>query len=516
MRGIAGQVYKRYFVDIEKELTEEMWDDKVRQCRDDGVVEIVPGFSLVCSRDGRVSVRANRRRNEEMEGVFQQVNALHDSFIRSLATHGLSSAMRKDGTGIQQMVSSMLSSSDAFRYGLIISDNTKNTREQDLLVSELQRMYCDFDSGLALVKWDCKNIKVTFTAQALVQRSSLLDDVNAELARLGVVVKSTDASGGVDAPPSIAIEKDPRISLVLEALKEMCSRVLIITGEIGGRGVPYHSLDNLRILTDMFTGQNVPDATEVTAHGEYLIQLAGRLNTIHTLLDNPPVIRLWASESVHRLHMHHLSDVDAVVKLVQQHRSYEEAYKRMPRFIAGRKLNGDRTLIPASRGRFRRDEARMRQAGERDADLPRKRTREFDMDDYDRYLPAETAERCFARVQPPIADAGNNADHSPFEWTPELGAWDEERHNKWELGLTGEHVEAGGRRFKDWMGRDDVVHWEQAENGDGYVNCYFKSLKALQQFFVDGGAGPREQALMRVHLRAAADLRAAAAAADSV
>ena len=92
------------------------------------------------------------------------------------------------------------------------------------------------------------------------------------------------------------------IEVMFQALKQCagCDRILVVTGEIGGRGVSYHDSDHEKILTDMFLAVDVPDNRQVTAHGEMLIQACGRLCTIFTM-ENPPTVRLWASPSVHRV-----------------------------------------------------------------------------------------------------------------------------------------------------------------------------------------------------------------------
>lgn len=513
------QAYKNFFTKGDNPLfAEEDWDDMVQACKTDGPQEIIPGFSLTCTMDGRVSVYAKRRRDAEMQQVFAEVDNAYKQMQHSQGTHNLPSAIKKDGEGIELMVVSMMTSKDAFRNGLIISDNTKNTSEQDRLFWYLRDRYESFfDQGLALVKWDCKSIKITFTTTAIMQNPSIMADVRIKLEALRVVVKATDGDEVMQGRECVVIEKQPRISHVLEALKDLCYRTLIITGEIGGRGVPYHSICNKRILTDMFTGQSVSETTEVTAHGEYLIQLLGRLNTIHCLFDSAPMIRLWASESVHRLHMLHLSQVDEAVKLVQRHKSYETAYKHMALYIAGRKANGKTNNVHASRCRFRPQQQAMSQGGAVLADLG-KRAREFEAGPS--YVHRQS--RCCIEAHYPITHHGRRGEDEQHHWTPDKGAWDEEVHTKWELGLTAEHVEDSAGKFAALSAPDHaagsaglsvkfkfegMVACERAEQA-GCFNLAFKSLEAAHAFVEQGGAGKQEALLMRLHLK---DMERAAA-----
>ncbi|KAJ1472274.1 hypothetical protein T484DRAFT_1840958, partial [Baffinella frigidus] len=137
--------------------------------------------------------------------------------------------------------------------------------------------------------------------------------------------------------------KGATIGVLYEALKPLCNRIVVVTGrpqlsplntrtptscQIGGRGVAYHDLKHERVLTDMFTGQDVPESFALTAHGEYLTQLLGRLNTIETLSQNGqeiPPITLWGSEALHDVHNRYL----------QKEGSYEKGLKTLNNWATG-------------------------------------------------------------------------------------------------------------------------------------------------------------------------------------
>jgi hypothetical protein len=61
------------------------------------------------------------------------------------------------------------------------------------------------------------------------------------------------------------------IGVMYEGLKHLCSRIVVISGEIGGRGVAYHDLAHEGILTDMYTAQEVFADATIPQHGELLI-----------------------------------------------------------------------------------------------------------------------------------------------------------------------------------------------------------------------------------------------------
>ena len=116
---------------------------------------------------------------------------------------------------------------------------------------------------------------------------------------------------------------------------------MTITGNIGGRGVSYHDLENTQILTDMYCAINVNEGQTPTVHGEHLIQQVGRLNTIvKPGLDIPPQIRLWAPESTHIFHQTYIKQILSFVESVQQIGNLEEALKAQATyFVSLGKLN---------------------------------------------------------------------------------------------------------------------------------------------------------------------------------
>jgi hypothetical protein len=71
------------------------------------------------------------------------------------------------------------------------------------------------------------------------------------------------------------------ISFVLDALKRIGVKIIVVvTGQIGGRGVSYHDRKHDRILTDMFAAFPTQDGKwQAGTHAEAIMQSLGRLNT---------------------------------------------------------------------------------------------------------------------------------------------------------------------------------------------------------------------------------------------
>ena len=142
-------------------------------------------------------------------------------------------------------------------------------------------------------------------------------------------------------------DRDPEWKQRTKVLRHHSSRVVVITGEIGGRGISYHDMDHQWILTNMFYACDVPDDKQVTTHIESLVQNMGRLNCIYTMA-NPPPVRFWASQAVHDIHRAGLYVVHHSSRLVEEHRSYA-AVRSQPRFATGENRSGDPVFLRATR-----------------------------------------------------------------------------------------------------------------------------------------------------------------------
>jgi len=71
-------------------------------------------------------------------------------------------------------------------------------------------------------------------------------------------------------------------------------KVMVVTGEIGGRGVRYKTAKTHQfVLTDMFHAFAVSAKQQITAHGTGTLQIIGRLCTMAKDISECPTIKLW-------------------------------------------------------------------------------------------------------------------------------------------------------------------------------------------------------------------------------
>jgi hypothetical protein len=74
-------------------------------------------------------------------------------------------------------------------------------------------------------------------------------------------------------------------------------KVMVVTGEIGARGVRYKTAKTHKfVLTDMYHAFAVSNTQQITAHGTGVVQAIGRLCTMSADISECPTIKLWIPE----------------------------------------------------------------------------------------------------------------------------------------------------------------------------------------------------------------------------
>ncbi len=247
-----------------------------------------PGFELRYNgRTGSVCVKAPsaRQRDEEQDRLYGLINEM---FAEARALQGGRSIWEQDGEAITEMLLDMLVDSDAepFRHALIISDKTKTIHKQRELAGDILARFGGADD-LAVAVYNCSDgVRVGFSRGTHARRDILHDAYEATRRAEGALQREKERSGlgggqgaggaragGVAVSGDHLVISNLPIGVMYEGLKGLCSRVVVISGEIGGRGVAYHDLQHERILTDMYAAQEVFADATVPQHGELLNQV---------------------------------------------------------------------------------------------------------------------------------------------------------------------------------------------------------------------------------------------------
>ena len=247
-------------------MTEAAWmlmENRVRHTGHKEDFEMHGGFfSMMRNKTGSLVVQP-RRRSAEGGKTKEIWNVIKRSHNKERKVNGKSNcAITLDGENIIKMVNHMLDDEENYRHGLVITDKTKQVQQQSTLADWVCNKFKQ--RSLVVITWNCNAIRVLFTDQfkTLGEFSERLGKSNVKQDERGYTIQNAD------------------IQVVLSVLTNAgILNVLIITGQIGGRGVSYHDLEHRRILTDMFIAFDVPETKQVTAHAELWIQIAGRLNT---------------------------------------------------------------------------------------------------------------------------------------------------------------------------------------------------------------------------------------------
>jgi hypothetical protein len=416
-------VYKEYWTENGRYCTEEEWNECADGVLSDGAsIDIGEGFNM-CRSNMTVSIRAEKQstRSAAAQQIFDEVAKAFETTKQS--QRGLDAAAL-DSDGIQMMIDHMIAgtsttavagaaaasgvvpadsitppsdisaasqdayaaqlsesahaqqaTSDLYRHALIMTDKTKFTGAQAGLQDKLLELY-EADE-LVVATYNCKTgIVIAFTESA---KSSYADELGTDLVAAvldkarSCVTNEQDVYMGEDSS-SVYLKKQ-QVSALYDTLKDMkyCNRVVVITGEMGGRGVAYHDSTHSRILTDMFASWPVPNTSQVLVHSEALIQILGRVNTIHTpkcrnAQGACPTIRLWAPEALHELHELCLKTVLVDTHKVQETKDYGKALHTTPLYVLGHsRKDGKAQYLRTARNSFNKHEREERQGGETEA-----------------------------------------------------------------------------------------------------------------------------------------------------
>ena len=275
------QIYREIW--IASRGSEEEWAAMQREVtRSREPRELWPGVELRYNgRTGGTQVHAAslRRRDREQDVFYHSVR---DMFHQAKALQRGQTIWEQDGEAIQEMLLDMLvdSEQEPFRHALIISDKTKTIQKQRALAQDILARFGGAPE-LAVAVYNCSDgITVGFSG-AMHARGDVLRAAADATGRAARELQREKERCGLPGGPagSVAVAHGQLvigglpIGVMYEGLKGLCSRVVVIAGEIGGRGVAYHDLRHERVLTDMYTAQEVFADATITQHGELLTQV---------------------------------------------------------------------------------------------------------------------------------------------------------------------------------------------------------------------------------------------------
>ena len=395
-------VYRAYWLEHDF-CTEAQWDAWAKWVLDKNEhVDIGEGFKM-CPNQRYMTVTIRSYGGDP--DIFEEVEA---TFLTLQESQRGQDAASLDAEGIKEMINDMIADTSVapagaaasrsigspsaqaegaaalrgpiapYRHALIMTDKTKFTGAQKGLQDRLLQMYAGDE--LVVATYNCKTgIEIAFTETA---KSSYGDELGDEADLVADVLEKARSCVSAEEQKHVTLGDDGKsvklhkqqVSVLYDSLKDIkhCNRVVVITGEMGGRGVAYHDSDNTRILTDMFASWPVPDRTQVCVHAESLIQNLGRVNTIHTpkchIQGKPPPVRLWAPEALHELHKLCLTTVLEDIKGVQEKKDYRSAISETPlRVLGHRPKDGKALALRTTRPSFSKHERDERQGGEIEA-----------------------------------------------------------------------------------------------------------------------------------------------------
>ncbi len=367
------------------------WNQLVEQARNTGKVDLWDNYVTLrrynVRKSGSASVQVHIPRNGS--DVSRQVSDLATGIHWSLKTSRTSRTVYEiEVRGLFKMLASIhFDQTSPFRHALISSDKTTNINKQEELQKTIVSQFEYMD--LAVARYESKSgVTVLFTKTALETRDNLIeraveegrnryvDDHMNEVPVRGPSARERALRQIFPTEQGFRI-RDPNINIMYEILKRVgCKKSVVITGHIGGRGVSYHDLEHETILTDMYTAMHWEQGREITLHGEHLIQLVGRLNTIYTSKQPVPRITLWAPPSFHKLHKAHMSQIQEFVQLVQDSQgSLQTALQSMSLYISGVGPDGKEKILRQTRGIRYAELQRKAQGDTREYSLPPGRPR---------------------------------------------------------------------------------------------------------------------------------------------
>jgi len=326
-------------------MSRDVWDrlktrlEASKECIDlghQGILEMA-GFRMKKNKSGSFTIWKPTKTNmtPEKDRLCEFVDhVLSEERLKKKSMNG----WKVDREGIEMMVNHMVRSTrkgDAeYRHSLIITDKTKTIQSQENLLCTLMEKYKD--ENIAIVTFNCKGkfLKVADeTSRNLVQRE---------------LFKEMGSDASITEDGGFRLTKLHSIETILTIFQRCkIKNVVVISGEIGGRGQSYHTEDHSRILTDMFIAFD-----HKSAHGEMWIQIAGRLNTIETFTmrgKRCPTIRLWANQVVHREHKMFLRREVEQTLAVRTAESYDDGIASTPNIVVDHYKNGKQILLKSTR-----------------------------------------------------------------------------------------------------------------------------------------------------------------------
>jgi hypothetical protein len=368
------EVFKRMFLGVYGDDwfmgDEEEWQASIKEAHNTGKSELW---------DQYVTLRRPTPSRPSYHVQIPKLGSALSQAVADFATGMLSSyktsarsVFEIEVQGLVQMLTSMNhDTSSPFRHALISSEKTTNTQKQAELQDTLVNLFSEMD--LAVARYDYKGVSVKFTAAALQRRPTLIDeavdlgrkkfvqirhqkdhqkDLKSPLTRKGPSAHAQSVLNIIPNNQGFSM-KNTNINVMYEILREVeCKKSVVITGHIGGRGVSYHDISHSTILTDMYTAVPWAPGKEITLHGEHLIQLVGRLNTIYNSGEPVPCITLWAPPSFHELHKAHIEQIEEFVGRVQElNGSVEAALETMSLYISEIGADGKPKILRITRGK---------------------------------------------------------------------------------------------------------------------------------------------------------------------
>ena len=454
------------------------------------------------------------RRDEEQERAYQRIKGMYEQAREHQRGQSI---WQQDGEAIQEMLFDMIvdGGGEDYRHALIISDKTKTIHKQRALADDILGNFSGADS-LAVATFNCVDgVAVRFSAAMHAAGDVLQQAFEATQRAARALQQDKEArglpSGGAALVGQVSLSHDRLvlaptlpIGVMYEGLKRLCSRIVVVTGEIGGRGVAYHDLAHERILTDMYTAQEVFADASITQHGELLTQILGRLNTIEGFSARGvpvPRVQLWATRSVHDLHKQVLEEVRELCEAVIREKDYRLALWSRPLWITGETRGGQPIPLRMSRPAFSaKREAGMRGGGRRKAAITDRRHRGLRLTrpaPLCGLFPARSLCRCLERLPHAAGGGGGDGDGDggpERRWDPASGAaWSAVEHSQFEVRVPPELLdEAAAASF---CSGSEGAGLSVPGRRQPWV---FLTLEAARGFVAAGAAGAKEALLFAV------------------
>ena len=260
----------------------------------------------------------------------------------------ISQFWREDGVNLVKVLRDMEEKKDAYPQGyrnLLYMTNFSRTQQgQTQVVTKMLSGEHALAKGLVCVEYTHKHIRFSWKVVTNDDKKPCVDG-NCLLKAVKSLADDTDDPMACSFSQNARMAPAPEGEIAMlettvaninyaysvlwkykEAMREgdpaFFLKVMVVTGEIGGRGVRYKTAKTHQfVLTDMFHAFAVSSKQQITAHGTGTLQAIGRLCTMAANISECPTIKLWIPGDCWKLIKLWMECVDALTDLLEYKRS---------------------------------------------------------------------------------------------------------------------------------------------------------------------------------------------------